>query len=153
MTILVPYYITEKTLPIGCTIWTLWIFMESSGKSLWTTEDGRDTLIREYLNENGIFGEEQPSVEPFLLYKVDTEKTQMKDFHTWSDILAHQDTKPEHVWRPFFWIGDSMYGKVDPWGWTEEVGALKLDTFHTMGQVWQLIASASGQDAGLSGEV
>ena len=87
----------------------------------------------------------------------------MKDFHMWSDILANQETKPEHVWRPFFWIGDSMYGQVDPWGWTEEVSALKLDPFHSMGQIWRLIASASASasaeaeaedpDAGLSGKV
>jgi len=147
--ILVPYYITEKSLPIGCTLWTLWIFMAGSGKTLWKTDDqDTSTIIREYLNENGIFGMQLQLQQPsFLLYKVDTDKTQLNDFHRWSDVLASTDSKdskdahsPEHVWRPFFWIGDQL-GQSDSWGWKEEVGGLKLDQFHTMGQIWEMVSS------------
>ena len=140
--ILLPYYITEKPLPIGCKVWTLWIFMASAGKTLWKTDDeDRETVIREYLNENGIFGEEMSSSDPFLMYKVDTEKTQIKDFHTWTDVLLKQAT-PDHAWRPFFWLGETSYSEVDSWGWKEEVAGTKVEMY-TMGQIWELISSAS----------
>jgi hypothetical protein len=144
--ILLPYYITEKTLPIGCKVWTLWIFMSSAGKTFWKTEDeDRETVIREYLNENGIFGEELPSSDPFLMYKVDTEKTQIQDFHTWADILSTR-ANPDHAWRPFFWLGESSYSQVDRWGWKEEVNMAKIDMY-TMGQIWELIASSEPKEA------
>ena len=158
--IILPYYITEKSLPIGCTLWTLWIFMAGSGKTLWKTDDEDTTaIIREYLTENGIFGlqmqmqqqmQQQPS---FLLYKVDTTKTQLNDFHRWSDVLGSTNSQdadskdadsPEHVWRPFFWLGNRL-GQADSWGWKEEVSGLKLDQFHTMGQIWEMVSPLASE--------
>lgn len=143
--ILIPYYITEKSLPIGCTLWTLWIFMAGSGKTLWKTDDQDiDTIVREYLHENGIFGLQQLQQQQnsFLLYKVDTERTKLTDFHRWSDVLS--ESTAEHVWRPFIWIGERL-GQSDSWGWKEEVSGLKLDTFHTMGQIWEMVAAEAEQ--------
>lgn len=129
--------------------------MAGSGKTLWKTEDEDTTaIIREYLTENGIFGLQQqlqmrqPS---FLLYKVDTTQTQLNDFHRWSDVLGSTnsqdaDTKdrPEHVWRPFFWLGNRL-GQADSWGWKEEVSGLKLDQFHTMGQIWEMVSPLASE--------
>ena len=122
--------------------------MAGSGKSLWKTDD-EDDIVREYLNENGLFGVQmmdQNQNNSFVLYKVDPEKTQLKDFHRWSDILSadRKDTTeiPEHVWRPFFWVGERL-GQVDACGWKEEVSRLKLDQFYTMGQIWEMVTSPS----------
>ena len=135
--ILLPYYITKKELPIGCTMWTLWIFMASSGKELWRTDDARETIVEEYFHENGLFGEEKPvGREDVFAYRIDRTATKMSDFHTWSDSF----TKPcDHLWRPFFWIGETC-GKTDSWGWKEEVDRLKVDPFVTIGELWNLVA-------------
>lgn len=138
---ILPYYITERKLPIGCTFWTLWIFLASSGNEVWTTDEGdtKETVVQEYLIDNGLFGEEkQTSIKDMLLYKVDTTKTNLKDFHTWSDKLSN-DTSVENVWRPFFWIGDSMYGERDTWGCKEEVDQLKLGKFKNIGEIWKVL--------------
>jgi len=136
--IILPYYITEKTLSLGCKMWTLWIFMSSSGKELWKADadETPDQIVKEYLNDNGIVGDVQESSrKDMLLYKVNREKTNMKDFHTWADSLSGE---MEHVWRPFFWIGE-VCGETDSWGWKEEVDTLKLDPLHTIGEIWSVV--------------
>jgi len=136
--ILLPYYITEKTLPIGCKVWTLWICMAASGKELWKTDETDPSeIINEYFTENGIFGTHQPSDPPFLVYKIDRDTTRLADFHTWADVLSKKT--PEHVWRPFYWIGEKQ-GAVDSWGWKEELTSVKLDPLHTIGEIWEIIS-------------
>jgi len=111
--------------------------MASSGKELWKTDDPRETIVQEYFNDNGIFGEEKITREDIFAYQVDRTRTTLSDFHTWADTLAKKSC--EHVWRPFFWIGESC-GKPDSWGWKEEVDQLKLDPFFTIGEIWGLLA-------------
>lgn len=142
--ILLPYYITEKKLPIGCTLTTLWLFLASGGTDLWKVDEehvnmDRSTIVQEYMVENGLHGELRTSPEPYLVYKVDTHATNMKEFHTWSDILAGQSA--ENVWRPFFWIGDGVSEK-DAWGWKEEADTLKVG-FYSMGDVWKVLRGST----------
>ena len=150
--ILIPYYTTEKTLSIGCKVSTLWIFMAAAGKEVWKVDtDAPETLIREYLNENGIFGKHIPSSRSdFLLYKIDTEKTTLADFHSWVDVLS-TDTEPDHVWRPFFWLGE-QFGQIDRWGWKEELSEARVGSsgqFISMADIWDLVTSGE-KNAGLS---
>ena len=131
--ILVPYYLTEKSLSIGCKITTLWVFLHDSGRQPWTVDENSD-IEKEYCNDNGIFGSLRKARDDILLYKVDTEKTTIADFHSWSDVLA--GATPEHAWRPFFWLGDKV-GTKDGWGWMEEM-SLKVGTLPLV-ELWQLV--------------
>lgn len=138
--ILIPYYTTEKTLSIGCKMSTLWIFMAAAGKEIWKVDDEVETVIREYFNDNGIFGEQMPTARSdVLLYKVDTKKTNIADFHTWTDVLS-TGSQPDHVWRPFFWLGEG-FGQIDRWGWKEELSTARFTPFDSMAHIWELVAS------------
>jgi hypothetical protein len=138
--ILIPYYLREKSLSIGCKLTTMWLFLADSGKQPWTIDDDTDTLEKEYCNDNGIFGSVSRPKEGVILYKVDTEKTNIDDFHTWSDVLA--GATPDHAWRPFFWLGDigQNLGDIDRWGWKEEI-SLKLGTL-SLAELWDMVSSA-----------
>jgi hypothetical protein len=147
--ILIPYYSTEKSLSIGCKISTLWLFMAAGGREIWKVDDTTETILREYFNENGLFGQHIPtSRSDVVLYKVDTEKTKLSDFHTWSDALS-TGTEPDHLWRPFFWLGEGSPGEIDRWGWKEEVSATRFAPFDSMADIWDLVASGE-KNAGLS---
>jgi len=131
--ILVPYYVTEKSLSIGCKITTLWVFLAESGRQPWTIDDSSD-IEKEYCNDNGIFGRLTKVNDDIMLYKVDTGKTTIGDFHTWSDVLA--GATPDHAWRPFFWLGEQV-GKKDGWGWKEEI-TLKLGSL-PLADLWEMV--------------
>ena len=134
--ILIPYYLTEKSLSIGCKITTLWVFLADSGKKPWTVEEDCD-IEREYCNDNGIFGSSKKPREDIMLYRVDTEKTHIADFHTWSDVLA--GATPDHAWRPFFWLGEQV-GEKDGWGWKEET-SLKLGSL-SLADLWDMVVAS-----------
>lgn len=141
--ILLPYYTTEKKLPIGCTLTTVWIFLASGGNDLWKVDDehaslDKETIVQDYLVENGLHGELRSSTEKYVVYKVDPKATNMKEFHTWTDTLAGENAP--NVWRPFFWIG--TLGEQDAWGWKEEADTLKLG-FQTMGHVWKVLRDSA----------
>ena len=145
--ILLPYYTTEKKLPIGCTITTLWLFLTAGGADLWKVDEEhatlpRETIVQEYLIENGLHGDLRTSPENYLVYKVDPKKTVMKDFHMWSDVLDGQDV--QNVWRPFFWIGSEVGAALekDAWGWKEEVDTLKVG-FQPMGDIWKVLRDST----------
>jgi hypothetical protein len=122
--ILIPYYLTEKSLSIGCKLTTMWLFMADSGKHLWNIDGDEKSIEKDYCNDNGIFGTLSKPKENIFLYKVNTEKTTITDFHTWSDVLG--GATPDHAWRPFFWLGERV-GEKDGWGWKEEID-FKIDT-------------------------
>lgn len=134
--ILVPYYLTEKSLSIGCKMTTLWVFLDDSGRQPWIVDDTSD-IEKEYCNDNGIFGTLSKPREDIILYKVDTEKTNIAEFHTWSDVLA--GATPDHAWRPFFWLGEKV-GEKDAWGWKEEL-SLKLGTLSLV-ELWDMVCPA-----------
>ena len=155
--ILLPYYMTEKKLPIGCTMTTLWLFLTGGGGELWKVDEEhaslpRETIVQEYLVENGLHGDLRSSPENYLVYKVDPKKTAMKDFHMWSDALEGQDV--QNVWRPFFWLGASAPDnsapdnsgpdarEKDAWGWKEEVDTLKVG-FQPMGDIWKVLRDSA----------
>ena len=131
--ILIPYYLTEKTLSIGCKMTTLWLFLDDAGKQPWNVNDDSQ-LEKEYCNDNGIFGTLSRPREDIILYKVDTEKTIISDFHTWSDVLA--GATPDHAWRPFFWLGEQV-GQKDGWGWKEET-AIKIGPLSLV-ELWEMV--------------
>lgn len=130
--ILIPYYITEKSLSIGCKITTLWVFLADSGRQLWRVDEDSD-IEKEYCNDNGMFGTLSKPRDDILLYKIDKEKTTIADFHTWADVLA--GATPDHAWRPFFWLGEP--GQNDRWGWKEEM-SLKLGTLPLV-ELWEMV--------------
>ena len=132
--ILVPYYVTEKSLSIGCKMKTLWIFLADSGRQPWVVEDEPSTE-KEYCNDNGIFGTCSRPREGIMLYKVDTEKTVIADFHTWADVLA--GSTPDHAWRPFFWLEDEKEG--GSWGWKEEM-TMKVGPLPIV-DIWEMVCS------------
>jgi hypothetical protein len=116
-------------------------------------------IEKEYCNDNGIFGTFTKPRDDIMLCKVDTEKTKIADFHTWSDVLA--GANPDHAWRPFFWLGESSVRRPDDelrlrltfarperaepvcsesndrWGWKEEV-TLKLGTL-PLADLWAMV--------------
>jgi hypothetical protein len=131
--ILIPYYLTEKALSIGCKMTTLWLFLADSGKQPWNVNDDSQ-LEKEYCNDNGIFGTLSRPRDDIILYKVDTEKTNVSDFHTWSDVLAGET--PDHAWRPFFWLGEQV-GEKDGWGWKEET-VMKIGPLSIV-ELWEMV--------------
>jgi hypothetical protein len=131
--ILIPYYLTEKSLSIGCKLTTMWMFMADSGKHLWKIDLDEKNIEKDYCNDNGIFGTLSNPKDNIFMYKVDTEKTAIADFHTWSDVLA--GATPDHAWRPFFWLGERV-GEKDGWGWKEEID-FKFDAVPLV-DIWEM---------------
>lgn len=97
--------------------------------------DDDSSTEKEYCNDNGIFGTSSRPREGIMLYKVDTEKTKIADFHTWSDVLA--GSTPDHAWRPFFWLEEE--GGGGSWGWKEEM-TMKLGPL-PLTDVWEMVCS------------
>jgi hypothetical protein len=140
---IVPFFIEPpKETKIGFKFWTAWVFMTQKGQAVWTVNEpitkDPQLIIKEYLEGNNIYGTYIPTQrKDVILYKVNTTKTSIPDFYTWNDMLT--TSCGDDVWRPFFWVGDTMYGESDDWGWEEQLKELKIGTFGSMDTLWKVL--------------
>jgi hypothetical protein len=140
---IIPFYITEKEIPLGFTMDTAWIFMTHGGKEVWSVDETDCSfIIKEYLDSNNIYGTHiQTTRKDVLLYRVDIEKTKLSDFYTWNDILTGVTCNTE-IWRPIFWIRSpttSCSDTKDEWGWEEEIKELNIGKFGKMDTLWKVL--------------
>lgn len=135
---LIPFFIEEpKELSLGCKMWTAWIFTSNGGKDIWTTDTSMQSALDEFVSNN-LYGTCIPSSrKDIVLYKIDTTKTCVADFYTWTDMLKGTACCDE-VWRPFFWVGNTM-GEVDEWGWGEELKELRIGKFGSVESLWKVL--------------
>jgi hypothetical protein len=94
------------------TLQKIWLFLSHGGKQLWKIQDkiSKETIIKEYLEENGFYGNVTYSDSEYIYYKVNTNKTQMSDFWFLFDEGANDSMD---LWRQFYWIPG------EEWGWEE----------------------------------
>lgn len=101
---IIPYYTRTKkgdiTNSISLTV--AWVFMKDGGKQIWKTESNKETvetIIKEYLNENGLYGSVKCVLKNTLFYEIDTEKTKLDTFYRWLEDGVEEGID---VWRPWF---------------------------------------------------
>jgi len=138
---LIPFFIEEpKITSLGCKMWTVWVFTSKGGKEIWQTEKRKvDTIVQEEFLNNNLYGSVIPTIQKdVLLYKIDTEATNISEFYTWKDMLQGTSCH-EEIWRPFFWVGTSRYGETDEWGWEDEAKEIRLGPFGTVDTLWKVL--------------
>ena len=117
-------------------IWLAWVF--TADKQIWETDPAdasksHDEIVEEYLAPNGIYGNIKPSSPEYLLYEVDTTKTNIKDFYT-----SRDDVSEGNMWQSFVWVGSNAT-EDDMWGWSIAAHDLPLGKFGTVNTLWKLL--------------
>lgn len=102
---IVPYYTHKRKgdLTNSIELTVAWVFMKEGGRKIWKT-DGNDTniesIIQEYLVENGFFGNVKEVIQDTIYYEIDTTKTQVDNYYRWLE----DDTEEMDIWRPWFLV-------------------------------------------------
>ena len=100
-----------------------WIFLDRGGNTCLTVNTMSDVL--KFAEINGIFYNGTPrQVENIVFLDVDTEKTVLSDFYTWSET-----TDPSlEVWRQFVWQLP-ITSDTDPWGINVHLNSLDCSPY------------------------
>lgn len=102
---LIPFFYSKKETN-EFTIYTLRLFTERAGKSIWKA-DGQlsaDEISRDHMEPNGLFSKRVLINKDIAFIEIDSEKTNLNDFFSYEEALANPD-KPE-CWRKFYFFID-----------------------------------------------
>ena len=123
---ILPYYKIQKG-----DLHILWLFLTKQGTTIWETdiEDGKNVTLdfvkKEYLIPNGFVGK-YSSIKNKNIVLCEMSTVNFDDYYLYTDTNA-----ADEVWRPFFMVCDA--------GWEQEGKKIKLGTFGTLQNVWDLV--------------
>ena len=101
---LVPYVLKKKQTDT-LILYNFSIFLTNGGKGVWELSQGEKA--DETLSENGFVVDRLYETDDVVYAQINPEKTEMKNFYTWTE------TKKEDCWRPFHVCIDATSNK--PW--------------------------------------
>ena len=143
---IIPYFLTESKKGSHFYIKTAWVFLKNGGMTVWETDEATCTekfILENYLTPNGFFGKITKRTKTSVFFQIDTTKTILNDFYSWSDFLKKEAEIPNtaDMFRPFFWV-DSEDNKDDDWGWHEECKDVSFGKFGTLADLWEGLRSS-----------
>ncbi len=133
---IIPFLI-HKSIPsfIGFELLKVDLFLQEKGKRIWETdkEDNSksvETIVQEYLIENGLVGDVIYVKEDCIYYKINPSLTNTKIFYNYLDSDLEEDSD---VWRSFFFIpGES-------WNWKGFTDMVSLKNFGPITRFWNVL--------------
>jgi len=99
---LVPFFIQKKETSL-LTIYRLTLFLTDGGKSLWEIgqETNEQTIMNEYLQENGFIPLKVERWNDMYLAKLDPLQTNKSSFYTWEETQESSEKRREDCFRTF----------------------------------------------------
>ena len=105
------------------------LFLDKNGTSCMTMDDS--ISADSFCKANDLVMKGSPFERDGILFvNIDTEKTDMNSFYTWSEVLPN--TLPmREVWRPFIWNNEP----TDTWGVNSQLFSVECGEKYNIGQI------------------